>query len=245
MSTHTLYRGVWPQNVSKLAKYAVRWEGEWKVTVLYDLGNGERYLAVEDGSDELVDRINDVKSTLQNQLGGAFYINEYRHVIVPVTSPRGGADYYFAGRLDGDLTFEFEGKPLTTKPIRRDGTPLARGDRWSGPRPGIPYVLAAGAADVYYESPSLTDDDPPAVRPRVTRKVYLSKVVPDKAAVARAIAPVSAVRGHQGGRFYVNEHGAMFTPVGTGDGNGIDYVYCGQLDLTAWFPEPPVPRESS
>jgi hypothetical protein len=36
----------------------------------------------------------------------------------------------------------------------------------------------------------------------------------------------------------VNEHGAIFTPVSAGDGNGLDYVYCGQIDRTAWFPEP-------
>jgi hypothetical protein len=30
----------------------------------------------------------------------------------------------------------------------------------------------------------------------------------------------------------------MFTPVGEGDGNGLDYVYCGQIDGRVWFPEP-------
>lgn len=56
----------------------------------------------------------------------------------------------------------------------------------------------------------------------------------------RAVRPIADVRGHQGGRFYVNEHGAVFTPVGAGDGNGLDYLYCGQIDREAWFPEPPV-----
>jgi len=51
---------------------------------------------------------------------------------------------------------------------------------------------------------------------------------------------VSDIRGHQGGRFYVNEHGAIFTPVAAGDGNGLDFVYCGKIDRTAWFPEPPI-----
>ena len=32
----------------------------------------------------------------------------------------------------------------------------------------------------------------------------------------------------------------MFSPVSAGDGNGIDYIYCGQIDKTAWFPEPVV-----
>lgn len=244
MSTPILYRGVWPQNVSKLAKYAVRFvDGMWKITVLYEAEEGLRYLAVEGAGADLAQRINSVKTALRNQLGGAFYVNEYRHVVVPVADDSGsgvGAHYYHAGRLETDLSFEFEGAPLTTKPVRPDGSPLNPGDRWVGPRPGIPYVLAAGGGDIYHESPALTEDDPPRVRPSMTRRVQLSKVLGDKAGVARAVRPVASVRGHQGGRFYVNEHGAMFTPVGAGDGNGLDYIYCGQIDRAAWFPEPPV-----
>lgn len=244
MNTPILYRGVWPQNVSKLAKYAVRFvDGGWKITVLYEAGEGLRYLAVEGAEADLVQRINAVKTTLRDQSGGAFYVNEFRHVLVPVADASAsglGSHYYYAGQLEADLSFEFEGAPLTTKPVRPDGTPLNPGDRWVGPRPGIPYVLAAGGGDIYHESPALTEDDPARVRPSMTRRVQLSKVLGDKAAVARAVRPVASVRGHQGGRFYVNEHGAMFTPVGAGDGNGLDYIYCGQIDRAAWFPEPPV-----
>ena len=244
MSTLTLYRGVWPQNVSKLAKYAVRFaDGTWKVTVLYEAGEGLRYLAVEGAEAVLAERINSTKTALRDQPGGAFYVNEYRHVLVPVADASAsgfGSTYYYAGRLDADLSFEFEGRALTTRPVGADGAPLKPGDRWVGPRPGIPYVLAAGGGDIYYESPALTDDDPPTVRPSMTRRVQLSRVLGDRAAVSRTVRPIANVRGHQGGRFYVNEHGAMFTPVGAGDGNGIDYVYCGQILRDAWFPEPPV-----
>lgn len=249
MNAPTLYRGVWPQNVSKLAKYGVRFlDGDWKITVLYEVSAGLRYLAVEGDMADLASRINAVKTALRDQAGGAFYVNEYRHVLVPVadTSASGfGSHYYQAGRLDADLIFEFEGEPLTTKPVRRDGAPLNPGDRWVGPRPGIPYVLAAGGSDIYFESPALSDDDPPRVRPSMTRRVLLSKILGDKAAVARAVRPVAGVRGHQGGRFYVNEHGAMFTPVGAGDGNGLDYIYCGQIDRALWFPEPASGSEGS
>jgi len=249
MDTPRLYRGVWPQNVSKLAKYAVRFlEGEWKITVLYEAGAGLRYLAVEGAGAQLAARINAVKTKLRNEAGGAFYVNEYRHVLVPVTgSPSSGTQslYYYAGRLEADLTFVFDGHPLTTKPSRRDGTALSSGETWIGPRPGIPYVLAAGAADIYYETPALTDADPPAVRPSMKCRVQLSKLLRDKSLVRRAVAPIASVRGHQGGRFYVNEHGALFTPVSAGDGNGLDYIYCGQLDPSAWFPEPAVPEVPS
>jgi hypothetical protein len=249
MNTPILYRGVWPQNVSKLAKYAVRFiEGNWKITVLYEAGEGLRYLAVEGGGTELALRINAVKTALMEQPGGAFYVNEYRHVIVPVkgnANSGAGSHYYYAGRLDCDLSFEFEEQPLTTKPVHTDGSPLQAGEPWVGPRPGIPYVLAAGGSDIYYETPALTDGDPPTIRPSMISKVQLSKVLKDKAIVSRAARPIVNIRGHQGGRFYVNEHCAVFTPVGAGEGNGIDYLYCGQIDLSVWFPAPRVDEVSN
>lgn len=244
MTEFMLYPGAWPQVVSKLAKYAIRFiDGEWKATVLYEAGAGLRYLAVEGASPRLVEMVNAVKRFAHEQPGGAFYINEYRHLIVPVraSSPDGrGSECYYAGRLQDDLRFDFEGKPLTTKPIRLDGTPLGPGDPWVGPRPGIPYVLAAGGGDVYYETPALTDEDPPRLRARMTRRVQLSNILGDRGLLRRAVKPIVDIRGHQGGRFYVNENVAIFSPVAQGDGNGIDYVYCGQIDREAWFPEPPV-----
>lgn len=238
----TLYRGPWPQNVSKLAKYAVRSiQGQWKVTVSYNPGNGEKYLAVEDGALEVAERVNKIKKDLQSKEGGVFYVNEYRQILVAVKAQEAtgpGSYYYPAGRLDREFRFEYEGRLLTGKPINADGSPLKPNNPWVGPRPGIPYVLAAGACDIYYETPSLTDDDPPTVKPMTTRKVYLSKVIANSQLLPRVIGPISAIRGHLGGRFYVNEYGAIFTPVAAGDGNGIDYVYCGQVNLSAWFPEP-------
>jgi hypothetical protein len=60
----------------------------------------------------------------------------------------------------------------------------------------------------------------------------------DRALVTQAVRPIADVRGHLGGRFYVNEHGAIFTPVDRGDGNGLNYIYCGQIDPAAWFSVP-------
>ena len=242
MRTLSLYRGLWPQNVSRLAKYAVRLiEGEWKVTVLYDVGDGLRYLAVEGGAPDIAARVNGVKTAVRDEPGGAFYVNEYRHILVPVTANAGvgpGSQYYSAGRLDNDFRFEYQGQALTGRPVRPDGTPLKPEDRWIGPRPGIPYVLAAGGGDIYYETPALTDEDPPSIRPMMTRRVQLSRVIKDKSLLRSAVGLISAVRGYQGGRFYVNEYGAIFTPVDAEDGNGIDYVYCGQINPSLWFPEP-------
>ena len=78
------------------------------------------------------------------------------------------------------------------------------------------------------------------MRPGVTLRLKLSQTLKNEQALARAVRPIATVRGYQGGRFYVNENGAIFTPVGSGDGNGTDHIYCGQVDLAAWFPEPPL-----
>ena len=237
---HTLYRGLWPQNIAKLSKYSVSYlEGQWRVTVGYDVGDGLHFLAVEQADSGLAKMVNDVKTAVAGQQGGAFYINEFRHVLVPVKSGT-TSEYYYAGRALEDFTFDFEGSRLSTRPVGADGLPLAPGQKWYGPRPGVPYVLAANGNDIYYETPALTDADPPTVRANMTRRVQLSKILKDAQVVARATRPLSAVKGHQGGRFYVNEHGAMFAPVSSGDGNGLDFVYCGQIDRTAWFPEPKV-----
>ncbi|NLH98674.1 MAG: hypothetical protein GX446_04175 [Chthonomonadales bacterium] len=178
-----------------------------------------------------------------NPPGGPFYINEFRHVIVPIAASKGmgtGSVYYSCGRFDGDLKFEYEGRMLVTRPVDADGKALTPGTQWLGPRPGIPYVLSAGGSDIHYETPALTDTDPPDVRPNMTRRVQLGRVLGDRSLAARAAHPVAAVRGSLGGRFYVNEYGAMFTPVGRDDGTGLQYIYCGQIDTSAWFPEPPL-----
>jgi len=235
-----LYRGVWPQNVSRLAKYGIRYhEGAWAVAVLYEVGSGLRYLALDKARDDIADLVNGLKQALGSGPGGAFYVNEHRHVIVPVNSGDGTSHYYFADYLRGDFTFHFEGTLLSTRPVHPNGQVMKRGERWIGPRPGIPYVLAAGGTDIYYETPALTDSDPPTVRPMMTMKVKLSQVLANPALVRKAVGPVATIRGFEGGRFYVNEHGAMFTPIDQGDENGIDYVYCGTIDRATWFPESP------
>ena len=190
MNAPQLYRGVWPQNVDRLAKYAVRLvDGDWKVTVWCATEEGPRYLAVQGASADLADRVNAIKTAVHSQLGGAFYVNEYRHILVPVndSASSGAASlYYYAGRLEDDLLFEFEGELLTGKPERPDGTRLNNGEHWVGPRPGIPYVLSAGGADICYETPALSDDHPPTVRPSVTDRVLLSEVLPNKCIASEA-----------------------------------------------------------
>jgi len=245
-----LYRGYWPSVVNRLAKYSIRYmtaengkDPNWRVTVLYEEERGLRFLAVETESDDLVSRINNVKMQADGKSGGVFYINEYKHVIVPIRS-HSGNQYHYICRWD--KKFKFPYRNPNNEPVTLSTCPkpeMKPNDRWDGPRPGIPYTLASGGADIYYKTPALTDTEPPMLRERMTMQVQLSRLI-GSAAAARAAAPVLAVRNAQGGRFYVNEHGAMFTPVVAGDGNGIDYKFCGVIDRKDWFPEPVVPAEA-
>jgi hypothetical protein len=126
--------------------------------------------------------------------------DEYKQVIVPIAVSDA---YFLAGRYDQPLRFEFEGKILSGEPVDLEGNPLSSGDKWTGPHPGIPYVLAAGGDDIRYTIQP---------RPNVEKDVKLSKAIgPD---AARAVAArICSVKGFAGGRFYVNEFRTIFAPV--------------------------------
>lgn len=241
MKKISLYRGVWPRNVSKTAKYTVRSEkGVWRVMVLVELEEGLFYYAVDKAdSSEIIQLVNEVKIQFESAEGGIFYLNEYGHLIVPVKIGEADTHYFFAGKIENrEFEFEYEGSRVTNKPVGNDGKPLKQGDKWIGPRPGIPYVLAAGGNDIRLKLPVFTEDDPPTVKRGVHQKVRLSNVLNNSSLLDRTIRPILDIKGHSGGRFYVNEHGAIFAPLTSGDEDGINYVYCGQIDKSAWFPDP-------
>ena len=218
------FTGNCPRNVNKDSKYAVRWlGGEYVVALNYLSDEGEQWLAVTEDHPKLVEMVNAVKTTEGIAPSGPFYINEYRQVIVPVAD----RSYYLAGEYSGELRFEFEGVLLTGEALDRAGRRLMPGDSWIGPHPGIPYVLAAGASDVYYNS------EP---RPRVKKKVSLSAAVGVESAMDFAHR-VRSVKSWSGGRFYVNEWREIFGPIQSSD--SLTYRYIGHLDEDEpWFPKP-------
>jgi hypothetical protein len=95
-----------------------------------------------------------------------------------------------------------------------------------GPHAGIPYVLTAGGNDVYYKT---------RPRPNVTKDILLSSKR-GKAVAAQIARTLAVLKGPGGGRFYVNEFGAVFSPV-TGE-EGMNYIYFGKIDMNSWFPDP-------
>lgn len=227
------FTGNCPGNVSKDSKYKVKWDkGKYVIGIVYVTDDDEKWFPVSEDHAELVEMVNKVKASITGSEGGAFYINEYRQVIVPCAGEDGS--YYLAGEYHKDLIFEFEGKIISGNAVDLEGNPVQPGDLWPGPHPGIPYTLAAGGKDIYFRySP----------RPRVEKEVRLSKVIGrEKAAkVARWIA---ATKGPLGGRFYVNEFCQVFAPR-TGD-YGIDYLYVGKLeDMENWFVKPHVSEQET
>jgi hypothetical protein len=219
------HTGNCPKNVSRDAKYAVRSGPSGPVVgLVYRTANGEQWHPTTEDHPELVEMVNAVKLAVAGTPNGPFYINEYGQVIVP-TGP--DARYYVAGEYEESVEFEFEGNILSGRGVDLTGRAFEPGDEWTGPHPGIPYVLEAGGADIRYES------EP---REHVTKKVKLSSFV--GAPAAREIAQrIHAVKGWQGGRFYVNEWREIFAPVGRP--GGLTYIYVGHLEIDdPWFPKP-------
>ena len=230
MPQFPVFEGNCPRRVNKDAKYGVRTgTGPNRGTVIsltYQSQEDERWYATTDDHSELVNMVNQVKLSLGLPPNGAFYINEYKQVIVPTARSE---DYYLAGTYHQPLRFDFDGKVLSGEPVSINGEPLSPGDTWDGPHPGIPYVLSAGGNDVSFTSTRIVQGG------KIQRKTVLSKIIGTDRAVTVA-AMVRAAKGFAGGRFFVNEFRTVFAPVH--EGNQWRYVYIGQLDLENWFPPP-------
>jgi hypothetical protein len=219
------YPGLCPSNVNKDAKYSVVHSaaGSMEIRLVYRVSNREKELLTTDRHDKLVEMVNKVKLELTGFLGGAFYINEYRDVLVPDTT-NGGSIY--AGNYTRDLEFDYNGTLIT--PRAPQG--VKPGDPWPGPHVGIRYTLMVGGGDIRYELRS----------GRTIREQWLSDDVGPRPAneLARRLA---ANKGNSGGRFYINEACEMFAPLGGAEG-GVEYVYLGPLEDSAWFDAPDVDR---
>jgi hypothetical protein len=225
MQEFPLFTGNCPRNVAKDAKYAVRYDKRTKL-----LGVGLTYRTDEDAiwhmttveHPDLVEMVNAVKLAHGSAMNGAFYIDEFKRVLVPIAED---GLYYLAGKYDKPLEFHFKGRTISGQPLHPDGTRMEPGERWTGPHAGIPYVLTASGDDVYYRT---------RPEPEIEKRVKLS-AKRGRPAAAKMARMLSAVKGPGGGRFYVNEFGTVFSPINSDE--GLEYVYFGQIDLESWFPE--------
>ena len=218
------FRGNCPANVSKDAKYSVIGGTDRReIRLVFRTHHGETWHVTKQYED-LATMVNDVKEHYQERSNGAFYINEYSQVIVPVRKDRTSI-YYLAGEYPERIEFEFEGQMVSGKAVDLQGNPLLAGDRWEGPHPGIPYVLDATLRDIYYTS---------EIRPNVTVRRRLSQFV-EEDKLDKITHMVRKAKGDSG-RFYVNEWGNAFAPLSSS--REVEYVYCGKIEVAegSWFP---------
>lgn len=219
---YPIYKGNCPKNVARDAKYRIRtYSGEPVVELTYEADGGLRWLATTEEHPALVKMVNDVKMEVNERRNGSFYINEYQQVIVPDTE----GNNFLAGEYTGSLRFEFQGLILSGEGMSLLGQPLQRGAGWDGPHPGIPYRLAAGGRDIYYKA---------RPHPNMEQRICLSEYIGERAAAGVA-ASIADLKGHEGGRFYVNEWRQMFAPI---NGTQVSYIYLGPLNISkGWFPK--------
>jgi hypothetical protein len=213
------YTGNSPSRVSKDAKYTVTAGGA--IRLEYQESRRVRYLLTTGDHERLAALVNEVKRRLpgrDGRDGGAFYINEFKAVLVPDGE---GGSCFWAGNYEEVLLFR-EGALEVSPEAPED---LSPGDIWSGPHVGIPYILNAGATDLRFDK----------VDGRRRETVFLSDDV--GAPAARATASfIAAVKGTSGGRVFINEECELFAPVGVaGD---WEYQYIGPLGEHAWFAPP-------
>lgn len=215
------YPGLVPMNVSRDAKYSVvHGKDGYEVRLIYRINSREQFLLTTSDHPTLVEEVNAVKEKVSNRLGGVFYINEFRDVIV-----KAGDKAYYACNYEKDLVFDL-GNGKTVGPRAPDG--LRSGETWPGPHAGVKYVLAAGGEDVRYKIKS----------GRSERTVLLSDDV-GEAAAKRLAQRLATVKGDSGGGVYVNEAAEFFGPP---SGGGGEHLYLGSLGEDQWFDPPDVPR---
>lgn len=213
-------------SVVRQGKYRISHaDGGFHISVIIETDDGIRSYPSTNKHPDLVAMVNAVKTTVGGAEAGQFYINEWEQVIVPAGTVSVG--YFFAGEYHNPIILGLEGEEFSGRPHDDEGNLLKPGDPWLGrPRPGMRYVLKAGGADIEYFV---------HLSPGRERRVLLSNIIgPTKARLtARKIA---AIRGNQGGSFYINEYRAIFGPTQTED--GYAYIFIGVLtDGDAWFPK--------
>ena len=215
-----VWRGAPPNNVRKDGKYTVRRarSGGYEIQVVVRLNDRDRVLLTNSSHPDLVDMVNEAKFELTGEYGGAFYLNEFKAVLVPDSEGEGTS--YFVGTYDPPLDFDFDGLSIGPLPP----ADLQPGDPWPGPRVGTKYTVIKGGKDVRFE----------VKNGRIISEVRLSDQVGEGAAhdVARAVYAVKC----SGGSFYVNERGAMFAP--NLENEPTQYLYVGSLTDYLWFVPP-------
>jgi hypothetical protein len=228
MSPLIEYFGNATTSVVRQGKYRISMKtGSPVIEVVIETSDDMRIYPASSAHPRLVSMVNAVKQAAGYGPGGQFYINEHQQVIVPATNSLDDENvrYYYAGDYDGEIVLCLDSDKFSGKPLRPDGSSMQPGESWEGrPRPGIGYTLKAGAQDIEYVVQISKG------REKIHR---LSKQVGPIAA-RRTAAYIAKIKGAAGGKFFINEHKAMFCPVK--DNDFSRWLYIGQLGKEIdWF----------
>lgn len=200
------------------AKYSVAYNngvGRWGIRLIFNEGRWRTAELFAFDHPELVEAVNKKKVQLCSRKGGAFYYNEYGHILVPAV----GSSPEYATKTSARLAFTYGEKTVSSEPP----STLSPGDEWQGPHPGIPYMLEVRDIS-YWKTLERTS----------WRKVTLSAAVGPRPAADLA-RRLHVVKGHTG-KIYLNERRHFFAPqLHKGDWR---FVYLGPLGNSPWFPEP-------
>ena len=217
-------------SVAKQGKYRISMKaGDPVIEVIIETSDDMRIYPATTGHPELVEMVNNVKRNAGFHDGGQFSINEFRQVVVPATDSLGDGEvkYYLAGEYYRDIILALDGEEFSGRPVDANGQSITPGDSWSGrPRPGICYKLKAGAADIEFLV---------KISPGREKFYRLSKFV-GPANARQTAGKIARIKGHRGGRFFINEYRAMFCPVQERD--LTDWKFVGTLEGDdSWFPK--------
>lgn len=165
-----------------------------------------------------IESINSVKKTYTGKRGGAFQINEYGQVLVPIyDSYYNMQKVFLVGEVTGTLLFK---SPITNEIIDLSNDEgLKLGSIWDKPYIGIPYNLSQ-RNKIYHKN-----------RNGIVRPLFEDKELIKKIRMLRRWGPV---------RFIVNPHGIVLMKNTSSeydpdiDENWIPY-YVGRINYDQWF----------
>lgn len=169
---------------------------------------------------DLHDDLEQVCMRLTGQGGGTFFINEYKQVAKPHVSGD-GRSYYVGEYPNACFVFDLAEEEIDNS----DDSNLDVGDVWPYQSVGVRYQFNSRIRDIY-------------MKIEVDKEtMYFLYLQGDLGINSQYLVSIlGRVRNHKSGRFYVNEHRLMFTPVEVRWGEWED-IYVGRIDYSRWFPK--------
>lgn len=219
--------------------------GDDTVRIIQRKGDDTKYFfaVMTDAVARLARAVNDAKRAHSDSsvAGGAFVINEFGQVLVPVNK---GLDEegerYYVGDCSGAMVFRRNSATFSLD----DTEGMSLGDAWTLPYVGIPYNLSKDDT-IYFKNQQGSDTI--LERPHIQDEELVSAL--------RRLRPHSD-REHEAVRFVVNPHGIVLTKVPTitkkGGGGVLNWLgrifgsstaseetwqptYVGRINYDKWF----------